>query len=125
VIWIFPSIVRRSFTTSSIERVQELALKAWLVYEQRVTEPHPPLEDAPWRAEVDALAARGRGFQQAMALKRHAEALQTSNPKLAAAAFLEAADVFSNKLANRTEAAKCLASAAVLSGGAVSNETPQ
>jgi hypothetical protein len=99
-------------------------LCAWLVYEQRMTEPHLPLMDAPWRAEVDALAARGRGFQQVTALKRHAEALQTSNPKLAAAAYLEAADVFINKLANQTEAAKCLASAAALSGGAEANESP-
>jgi hypothetical protein len=78
-------------------------------------ESHPPLQDAPWRAEVDALAASGRVLQQVKALKRHAEALQASNPKLAVAAYLEAAEVFTNQLANRTEAAKCLAAAAALS----------
>jgi hypothetical protein len=75
-----------------------------------------PKADAPWRAEVDGLAARGRVAQQIAALRRHAEALRAVNPEAAAAALFEAAAVYRNKLANLAEADKCIAEATQLGG---------
>ncbi len=74
----------------------------------------PPKPDAPWRAEVDDLAARGRVAQQIAALRRHAT--RAVSPEEAAAALFEAAAVYRNKLANLTEADKCIAEATQLGG---------
>jgi hypothetical protein len=75
-----------------------------------------PRLDAPWRTELDALASAGRFSQQVKVLGQHAEALRLKNPELAAAALFEAASIFMTRLANQSEATKCIDLAKAMAG---------